>query len=497
MTLAILDYIVIGLYFVGLIAAGWFFSRRGETQADYFIAGKRLPGWAAGISIIGTKFSAISYVAFPAKAFESNWTFLIMQGATLAAALLIALYYIPIICSLNITTAYEYLEKRFGPIVQKIGACKFVAFETMRSGALVYMPSIILSVVTGMQIEVCILIIGIIATLYTVLGGIEAVVWTDVVQVSIMFFGAILCIVVALTSLGEEAIPALGEAYSAGKMQIIDTSLNLGTVTVWVMLLSLPSAANSYLSDQDLVQRYLSVGSVREARKSMLITATVGPLLLLILFFLGTSLYVFYSANAASLPAYESADEILPLFIAHELPAGVSGLLIGAIFAATMSSLDSVLNSSCSVLLKDFRKPRRGKTRNEASASGSILPARAITIGLGTLGTGLALMLARLEIESLLDFWLEVVTLVGAGIAGIFLLGIFTTKVGSIGALTGFAAGTAGLVAVKFLTDIHYFVYGTVGVLLCFCAGYVVSMICPCKRDLRGLTFHTLRKFGG
>jgi hypothetical protein len=194
----IVDYSMLAVYFAFLVWMGFYFSKQEKTTNDFFRGGKRIPGWAAGLSILGTRFSAISFMGYPAKTFATNLMYFMNQFGYMLTAHFVVKYIISFFVRLDVTTAYEYLEKRFGAVVRTIGSVKFVLFDLFRMGALVLLPSMVLTVITGINIYACIVIIGVISTAYTFMGGIEAVIWTDVVQLGVMLGGTILAIGLAL-----------------------------------------------------------------------------------------------------------------------------------------------------------------------------------------------------------------------------------------------------------------------------------------------------------
>ena len=487
----IIDYLIVVGYIAVLIFLGHYFSRRGNTTDDYFRAGKRISGWVAGISILGTRWSAISFMSIPAKAFGTNWVYYINQFGHMIAAIVVVRYFLTFFCKLNVTTAYEYLDRRFGVVVQSIGSLKFVLFDIFRMGVLILLPSMVLTVITGIHIYYCILLIGVVSTLYTYLGGIEAVIWSDVMQLCIMIGGVLIAIGVVLFQV-ENPLAAFSFAIESGKTEVFDWSFNLSILTVWVFFLSLPGSANEEVSAQYIVQRFVSAKDQSHATTSAWINGVVGPLLIFTFFLIGTAMWIFYQSFPEKLnPSMRSADEILAWFVVEQLPVGISGLMIGAIFAATMSSLDSSLSSTTTVIINDGYRRFIGNV----TEAGALRRARQVTFLLGVVGTGSAFILAALEVRSLLDYMLELLALLGGGLAGIFYLGMFTTRTGSRGAIMGFLGSVCVLYFFKFHTQFSFFLYGAVGVVACIGIGYTVSLLFPDRRrDLTGLTVHTLKE---
>ena len=488
--LHIVDYSILVLYFVVLIWMGYSFSKNEKTTNDFFRGGKRLPGWAAGISILGTRFSSISFMAYPAKTFATNWMYLINQFGYMLTAWFVVRYVISFFMRLDVTTAYEYLEMRFGIVVRTIGSVKFVLFDIFRMGVIVLLPSMLLTVITGIDIYLCIIIIGVISTIYTYLGGIEAVIWTDVIQLGIMLFGTLWAMSIAFSGAEGNFIEVLQSASAQGKTKVFDFSFDFTIVTVWVFLLALPGSPNEAVSAQYIVQRFISTKDLKNAATSMYINSFAGPACIFIFFLIGTGMFMFYQANPAQLnPAMRQPDEILAWFVVQQLPVGISGLMIGAIFAATMSSLDSALSSTGTVFVTDIYR----RFKRDISDQQALRMAKHLTLLLGVVGTSSALILAIFEIRSLIDYMLQLLFLLGGGLAGIFYLGIFTTRANTPGVVIGYIFSASTLGYCKFYTDLNFFAYNGIGVIACVVAGYLASFLFPpVDKSLEGFTIHTL-----
>jgi len=331
--------------------------------------------------------------------------------------------------------------------------------------------------------------IGVIATIYTILGGIEAVIWTDVLQVIIMFAGLLCAIGVVFARMDVGVFEAMGTAYSMDKFHLVDFSLDLSTVTVWVVLISLTVGANPYISNQAFFQRLVTTKNPKETGKGLIVKSIVGPFIVMLLFFTGTCLFMFYHFSPGSFnPALSKPDQILPWFIVSELPVGVSGLMIGAIFAASMSTLDSGMNSICTVCINDFYS-RFAKNYSDARA---LRLAKILTLILGMFGTGVAIFIAAAGIKTMIDFYFQYLIIFTGGVAGIYMLGFFTVRGNSAGAWVGFFATGAAIYFVKFHTDAIFFTYGFVATLVGSFAGYGASLLLKGKpKSLDGLTFFT------
>ncbi len=314
---------------------------------------------------------------------------------------------------------------------------------------------------------------GILSILYTVLGGIEAVIWTDVIQVFVLLGGALLSLILLYFNLDNETI--FNHITEFNKTRIFDFTLSFSNPTLWVVLLGgFASNIVQYGSDQTVIQRYLTTKDEASAAKSIRTGSWMALPSTLIFFALGTFLFVFYKENPLELnPILEKTDAIFPWYIINNLPNGVSGLLIAAIFAASMSSLDSSMNSVSTVITTDFiRRLKPLKKDNNY-----LKTARIITIIIGLLGTGLALLMATWGISSLWDQFNMIIGLFTGGLGGIFVLGIFSKKTNGTGAIFGLVVSGIGQYFIKEYTEIHLLLYAFTGMMIAIMVGYLVSLM--------------------
>lgn len=472
--LAVLDVVVIALYFLILAWMGYFFSKRQKNTEDYFKGGGRIPWWAAGLSIFGTALSAITFMAVPAKTFATDWSYFMLNITIFLVAPLIVFGFIPFFRKLNVTTAYEFLESRFNLTIRLLGSLSFILFQIGRMGVVMFLPSIALNVVTGIDIFVCISLMGIVSMVYTIYGGIEAVIWTDVVQVIVLLGGAILSLVLMINTIDGGVSGILEVANANAKFNIVDLDWSLKRPTVWVMLLGgIFANITTYGTDQTMVQRYLTTKTQKEAEKSVWTNAILTIPATLIFFFVGTTLFAFFKNYPNELnPTFENNDAIFPWYIVSQLPAGVSGLMIAAIFAAAMSSLSSSMNSAATAYATDIHF-RFGWNKN----LNELKLARRATLFIGIVGTLFAFMMATMDVKSLWDEFQKVLGLVIGGLGGVFLLGIFTKKANSTGVLIGIAVSIVVQVLVAMYEPVHLLMYSATGVISCFLAGYIASLV--------------------
>jgi len=443
------------------------------------------------LSIYGTQLSAITFIAIPATVFATDWVPLLANVCIVLVAPIVVFLYLPFYRRLNVTTAYEYLERRFNLAVRLLGSLLFVLFQLGRMGVVLFLPALALAATTGMNVYLCIALMGVLCTFYTVLGGIEAVIWTDVLQVFVLLGGALVALFVIAGNVDGGFAGIFQSAAAEGKLRTFNWTWDYTVMAVWVVLIgNLFGNLMSYTTDQAVIQRYLTTRDERAAARSIWANAVLVIPGSLVFFTLGTALYVFYKAHPALLEPRLQTDATLPLFIAEKLPAGVAGLVIAGVFAASMSSLDSSMNSVATALVTDFY--RRFKPAAEDGAC--LRLARWLTLALGALGTGTALLLATYDIKSLWFAYTKILGLVGGGLTGVFMLGIFTRRATGAGAFAGVVAGTALGLYAWLRTPVHFYLYAAIGAAVSFAVGYVASLVLPREgRSMEGLTLFTLR----
>lgn len=483
----LLNWAVLTAYLAGMILLGYYFMRREGDADDFFKGGGRIPWWAAGISIYATMLSAITYMAYPAKAYATDWTYYPMLVTILLVSFPVIKYYLPFFRRLNVTSAYEYLERRFNAPTRLLASALFIVFMVARMALVLYLPSLALTAVTGIDLYICIVLMALVTIVYCTMGGVEAVVWGDVVQGFILVGGAVLAIVylIAGTDGGVDGFLSIGG--EAGKFRLFDWSLDFRSATFWVIILGgMANNLISYTSDQTVIQRYLTTKDEKSASRSILMNGMMSVFVSIAFFAIGAGLYTFFKTHPAELDyTMGKADTIFPFFMMSQLPQGLAGLLIAAIFAATMSTISSNINSVATAFSVDFYK----RWRPEADNRRVLRVARRACITSGVIGMGIALLMATWEILSLLDFFQEILGLLSSGLGGLFLMGIFFPRIGGKAALTGFIAGVCAVFAVRYFTPVSFLLYGFIGMMVSVATGYAMSFVLKEKKDLDGLTW--------
>lgn len=472
----VLNAIVLAAYLVSVMVIGAYCSRREKTIDDFFIGGHRVPWWAAGVSIIGTQISSISFMATPAKAYATDWFYYVTVLCIIAVQPLIVFFYLPFYRRLNITSVYEYLEKRFSLVVRLFGGLSFILFQCGRMTIVLFLPSLALSAVSGLNIYLSIILMGILTTVYTVMGGVEAVVWCDLLQVIALAGGALTALVIIVMNVDGGLGQVIEIGMQDGKFKLFDLGWDYTMPVLWVIVVgNLFLNMLSYSADQAVVQRYLVTKDEKSAAKAIWTNAVIVGPISLVWFCLGAALYAFYKTQPQLLDPMLKTDQIFPLFIAQQLPDGVIGLVIAGLFSAAMSTIDGSLNSISTVFVVDFYK----RFNSRAKESTCLHLARFVTGLFGFAATAIAMWMAFNPdaIKSLWDIYMTVLGLIMSSLAGLFALGIFTRRANSLGAMVGAIVGAVMLYAAQQYSPMHFFLYSAVGVTGCFVSGYIVSVL--------------------
>lgn len=484
-----LDWIVIVVYLGSMLGMGFYFYIREKrnSTSDFFVGGRTIPFWAAGVSLYAANTSSISFIAIPAKAFETNWQYLTNNLIAVLGLMFVAVWIVPLLRRLNLMSVFSYLETRFHPTIRMLASALCIIMQIgSRMSVVLFLPALAIATITGIRVEWSILMMGGFTIIYTAMGGMKAVIWTDFVQVIVKMGGAIFAILFIVWTLKG----GFGEfheiAQAANKTKLLDFSFDLTKATVWgFIFLVLFDVVLTFPKDQVLMQRTLSTKSDKEAGRSIWAFALIMIPGGFIFYSIGTALFVYYKNNPERMNPLLPIDATFPLFIAAELPMGVTGLIIAGIFAAAMATLSSIMNSVATLASVDFYE----KLAKNPTPKKSVLFAEIATVATGLLGIGVALLLSRFDIHSLFDVSIELAGLLGGGFAGAYTLGMFTRRANSAGVAIG-VASSIGLTLLAWSMDlVHPYFYLAISIMLCIVIGYLASLLFPAPtRDLDGLT---------
>ena len=463
MKLSLLDAIVFLVLVFGNVAFGVSFIFRNKTSAQFTTGGGRIPAWVVGMSIFATFVSSISFLALPGKAYATNWNAFVFSLSIPFASFAAVKFFVPLYREIGNISAYYYLELRFGAWARVYASLCYILTQLMRTGAILLLLALPVNALFGWDIKTVVVVTGLAVILYSMLGGIQAVIWTDTIQGIILIAGAVVCAVFLTFSMPDGPRQLFEIAAANNKFSPGSFGPSLKDSTFWVVLIyGLFINLQNYGIDQNYIQRYMTTSSEKEAKSSALFGSLLYIPVSLVFFYIGTALFAYYTAQPDLLPDElkmpGSADKVFPFFIAAGLPAGLTGLLIAAIFSAGMSTVSTSLNSSATIILSDYYKRYFNKGADEKT---SMLVLRISSFMTGILGIGIAL--ALVGVESVLDAWWALASIFSGGMLGLFLLGYISKKAKKTDAVIGVIIGVI-LISWMSLSPVYF----TGGSLLAF-----------------------------
>lgn len=456
---SIIDWTVLIVYFLVTMGIGFFFYRSTRSREGFTAASRSLPGWVCGLSIFATYLSSISFLALPGKSYADNWNSFVFSLSLPVATLIAIRFFLPYYRKSGQVSAYAHLENRFGSWARMYASFFYILTQLARIGVVMYLMALPLSILLDCDIRLIIVITGISVTLYSFVGGIVAVIWTDALQAIILMAGAVVCSLIILFNMPEGPQQVFRIAADNDKFSLGSFGPSLIEPTFWVVLIyGVVINLQNFGIDQSYVQRYIASKSDSEARKSVWLGGLLYLPVSAVFFFIGTGLFAFYHVHpddlsdiraqaaqhqllqegissdtegydfktaelASSLTDKDIGDRVFPHFISRMLPTGVKGLLVAAIFAAAMSTVSTSLNSSATLLATDWYQRYINPNATEKNFMSALY---ASTVLWGLLGTGLALFL--INVTSALDTWWILSGIFGGGMLGLFLLGMISRK---------------------------------------------------------------------
>jgi SSS family transporter len=491
-------------YLGAVIYIGSRSGRKQKSLEDFFLAGRKVPWWAAGVSIIAADMSAISYVGAPAWVFQKDLR--LAAGLFLFPLFMLPVVYlfIPFMARLKLFTIYEYLEQRFGLAPRLLASAMFILIVVGRLAVVIYTTALILSVITGAPLGLCIWILSGATTLYTMLGGMEAVIWTDVMQFCVLVLGMVLILGVITYAFGGHVGRIWQLAAQGGHTAMIDPKLFTFSFKTEVTLLALivggaVTNVAMYGSDQVIVQRYLATSSKTEMAKAVMFNGIVTLPVMGMLWLAGIGLAAYYAAHPSLAATLTTPDQVVPHFVANALNPVVGGLIIAGIFAATMSTLSCGLNSLTTAAIVDFYLRARGQSAPEEARDPSTLRSELEIARWTTLGWALVATVGAMFVDQLGPI-VKAMGIINGFFVGpllsVFLLGFLTTRANTFGAFGGALAGTAltavvaqmpvpwlpGVLQPVSVFPISWLWYGPAGCLFTLLVGYALSLARPAPR---------------
>ena len=473
-------------YLLAMAGMGFWFMRRNRTSDAYFRAGGRLPWWVVSLSIYATMFSSITFISVPAMSFSGDMRYFAISLGIILLAPVVVRWYLPFFRRLNLTSAYEYLEVRFNLPCRLFASAAFTLFMVARTGIVAYLPALAVSAVTGIDINIAIVSVTLITIVYCTVGGVEAVIWSDFVQ-SVILIASTLLIVVWLicgTDGGVSGFFRMG--MDAGKFRMFDFAFDWSKPCFWVVFVSgIVANLASYTSDQCVVQRYMTTPDEKGAGRSIILNGVLSFVNCFMFFAMGVALWTFYQSHPGALAAGTKPDAVLPVFIAKQLPLGVSGLVFAAIAAATMSTLSSNLNSAASAITTDFYERlvlRRRQAGGSAAERGKLLCGRVSTFAVGLLGGAFALVLANADVGNIYDQFQRFLGILTGGLGCLFFMGVFMKRIDGFAAMCGLVANYLvcfGLDLAPWSGKPHMLFYGFLGMVTCLAVSCLIGWLRP------------------
>ena len=431
------DILIFLIYLVGIILYGGSFYKKNKSSDAYTVGNKNIPTWVISMSIFATFVSSISYLALPGQAFQSNWNPFVFSLSIPFASFMAYKFFVPLYRSVNSPSAYTYLEMRFGPWAKVYVSVMYLLTQLMRTGTILFLLALTLKVIIGWDMVPVIIITGTGVMIYAMLGGIQAVVWTDAIQGIILILGAVICAIVLMFSMPEGPGQLFRIAAENNKFSLGSLRMDFTTSTFWVVLIyGFFINLQNYGIDQNYIQRYMAASSDKEAKKSVLYGSLIYIPVSTLFLFIGTSLFSYYTAHPGILPVDARADTVFPFFIVNNLPAGLTGLLIASIFAAGMSTISTSVNSSATVILNDYFGKKLKDPGNERRSM-KILYLSSFLFSI----ISIIIAIAMINVQSALDTWWKLASIFSGGMLGLFLLGFFSKKINNEAAVSGVIAG--------------------------------------------------------
>ena len=464
----IIDIIVFLLFTGGVVAFGCSFFKKKGTSEEFTSAGRSLPGWVVGMSIFATYVSSISYLGYPGKAFSGDLNAFVFSLSINIASDFAARYFVPFYRSQDSISAYSFLENRFGPWARIYTSSCYLLTQIARTGSILYLLALPMNVLLGWNIQTIIIVTSVAIVLYSMLGGMKAVIWTEAIQGIILIGGALVCMFILLFDMPEGPAQTFSIAMEDGKFSLGSFGSSLSESTFWVCLIyGVFTNLQNYGIDQSYVQRYHTAKNEKEAKFSALFGGYLFIPVSAVFFMIGTGLYAFYKVHPGVLPDGVGADYVFPFFIVNELPVGLTGLLIASIFAAGMSTIATSVTSSSTIILTDYYQ----RFRKHAGNRERMLVLKLSSVGVGV--AGILVAFAFMSVQSALDAWWALASIFSGGMLGLFLLGYISRKARNFDAVLGVVCGVILVCWIVISPFVHANLAIVFGTLLIFLVGFL------------------------
>ena len=472
-----IDLAIVIIYLAAVLFAGMYFSKKRMTGKEYFKGDGTIPWWVTSVSIFATLLSPISFLSIAGNSYNGTWVLWFAQlGIFIAVPLTIRLF-LPVYSKLKIDTAYHYLELRYkSKGLRVLGALLFIIYQIGRMSIIMYLPSVVLAPLVGININVLIIIMGIIAIVYSYGGGLKSVLWTDFIQGLVLIAGVVFTLIYLLFSI-DGGIGTIFTTLQNGKFLAPNEVVfdpNILKSSVFIILVGAGiNTFSSYISSQDVVQRFTTTTDIKELRKMTFGNGFLSIGTTTVIYLIGTALFVFYHQNPQLLQTAHQ-DQIFASFIVYQLPIGVSGILIAAIYAASQSTLSTGLNSVATSWVLDIQDSFNRQISEEKQTR----IAKLVSLSVGIIAIIVSMILANGEIKSAYEWFNSFMGLVLGVLAGIFVLGVITKKATSIGAYAGFFTSAIIVINLKYNhPEVTSWSYAIISIGVSCIIGYIISLI--------------------
>ena len=472
-----IDLAIVIIYLAAVLFAGMYFSKKKMTGKEYFKGDGTIPWWVTSVSIFATLLSPISFLSIAGNSYNGTWVLWFAQlGIFIAVPLTIRLF-LPVYSKLKIDTAYHYLELRYkSKGLRVLGALLFIIYQIGRMSIIMYLPSVVLAPLVGININVLIIIMGIIAIVYSYGGGLKSVLWTDFIQGLVLIAGVVFTLIYLVFSI-DGGIGTIFTTLQNGKFLAPNEVVfdpNILKSSVFIILVGAGiNTFSSYISSQDVVQRFTTTTDIKELRKMTFGNGFLSIGTTTVIYLIGTALFVFYHQNPQLLQTAHQ-DQIFASFIVYQLPIGVSGILIAAIYAASQSTLSTGLNSVATSWVLDIQDSFNRQISEEKQTK----IAKLVSLGVGIIAIIVSMILANGEIKSAYEWFNSFMGLVLGVLAGIFVLGVITKKATSMGAYAGFFTSAIIVISLKYNhPEVTSWSYAIISIGVSCIIGYIISLI--------------------
>lgn len=476
------DLAVLIVYLLAVLIAGLYFAKKEMKGKEYFKGDGTVPWWVTSVSIFATLLSPISFLSLPGNSYAGSWLLWFAQLGMLLAIPLTIKFFLPIYSKLDIDTAYHYLEIRFhSKGLRVLGAVMFIIYQVGRMSIIMYLPCMVLSSLTNINVNILIIIMGIIAIIYSYTGGLKSVLWTDFIQGSVLLIGVTFGLIFLIAHLDGGLGAIFNEFINNNKFLATNEpifDINILKNSVFLLIVGAGfNTMSSYVSSQDIVQRFTTTTDTKKLNKMMLANGGLSIFIATVFYLIGTGLYVFYNVQDNPLPPAAQQDQIFASWIAFELPVGITGLLLAAIYAAAQSTLSTGLNSVASSWTLDIQE-RLSKKQLSFETQTKI--GQWVSLIVGIFSIVVAMVLANGGVKSAYEWFNGFMGLVLGILVGTFILGAFSKKANTFGATVAFIAATAVMIFIKygpFSADVSIWVYSIISIAVSLIVGLPASMI--------------------